>query len=173
MRILRPKEVEDKSSQARGNVLACLGSKGIPSNMLSSEKRFSEPGGLVPASARRPTFPLGSLPQKMANWKPPTGGESAGHLGAGGGAPEGPAVATRWRCGSGDSGRCPTPAPKTWDPGRTGAPLDRAASREGLDPERAEGLSRTLSQTRATGTPLPPSSLRAAARSSRSAAPGG
>lgn len=62
-------------------------------------------------------------------------------------------MATRWRCGSGDSGRCPTQAPRTWDPGRT-EPTAPELPREGLDPERAEGLLRTLSQARATGTPL-------------------
>ncbi|KAM7234808.1 hypothetical protein CapIbe_013628 [Capra ibex] len=143
--------------------------------MLSSEKpvlraRRSCPG--LCTQAHFPSrFPASEDGQLEASR---TGGESAGHLGAGG-APEGPASGHTMALWFRRLGALPDASSEDLGPWQDGAPGDRAASREGLDPERAEVLSRTLSQARATGTPLP-SLLHPGCgteASSRSAAPGG
>ena len=100
----------------------------------------------------------------MANWKPPAQvGRARDTWG-----PEEPQrdlrVATRWRCGSGDSGRCPTPAPKTWDPGRTGPPATELPLEKDSTPSEQKGC-RGRSPRPVPLEPLsPPSSIRAAAR---------
>ena len=91
----------------------------------------------------------------MAKWKPPAQVGRARDTWAGG-APEGPASGHTMALWFRRLGATPDTSSEDLGPWQDGAPpRDRAASREGLDPERAAGLSRTLSQASATGTPLP------------------
>lgn len=155
MRKLRPGEAQKQKLISKGR-----GSKDHSFHYATRCQDSSQsPANLVLASAPKSTSPLGSLPQEKANWSPPTltgrvpgpePEESKRDL----------SVATRWRCGSGDSGSCLTPSPRTktqdpWGMGSTRSGLPQ----EGPPPEGTESGCGVLSSTRHRNPPpLPPPS---------------
>lgn len=132
----------------------------IPSNMLRSEKPVlrarqicSRPRQAGPLSLSAP------CPRRQ-----PTETHQHRWVERGRAEPEEPqrhlSAATRWRCGSGDSGSCLTGSPRTegQDPGplRDGTHQDkRAASRTTRPQGGRKRLLRTLSHAHPTGMPLP------------------
>lgn len=133
MRKLRPQEAQGQKLISKGGrALACPALMIIPSNVLRSENPvlrarqiWFRPRQAGPLSLSAPC-PRRQLPESHQHrWVErgiPEPEEPQRHL----------SVATRWRCGSGDSGSCLTPSPRTegQDPGplRDGTHQDRRAA---------------------------------------------